>query len=84
MNDLYLYAISPISFYRGSAAALLVYDISNYATFNNLGKWLEDIKKYADTNVVLMLVGNKSDLDHSRAVSVRDATAFAGNSTLNC
>lgn len=57
---------------------MLVYDITNPATFKNLDKWLEDVKKYADPNVVLMLIGNKSDLEVSRKVRKSDAKEYAG------
>jgi len=40
-------------------------------------KWHEDLKKYADPNCVLMLVGNKSDLEHDRAVSLKEAEDYA-------
>ncbi len=48
---------------------MLVYDITNYKTFRNIDRWAEEVKKYADTNVVLMLVGNKSDLKQKKAVN---------------
>jgi len=38
-------------------AALVVFDLTNSKTFASLDKWIEEIKKYADTNAVLMLVG---------------------------
>lgn len=67
------------SFYRGSSAALLVYDITNDATFKNIGRWLEDVKKYGDPNMIFCLVGNKCDLENSRKVSVDAGKEYAGN-----
>ena len=51
------------SYYRNSAGAILVYDISNRTSFNNIIYWLEEIKKYASNNLSIILVGNKCDLD---------------------
>ena len=58
------------AYYRGALGALLVYDVSKKTSFDNVEKWLKELKEHADTNIVLMLVGNKSDLKHLRAVKV--------------
>ena len=42
-------------------------------------KWLKELRDHADTNIVIRLVGNKSDLKHLRCVQTEDAAAFAGN-----
>jgi Ras-related protein Rab-11A len=65
------------AYYRGAVAALLVYDITKLHTFQNVEKWLQELKDYADDNIVVMLVGNKSDLKHLRAVKVEEAQSFA-------
>ncbi|KAF8951187.1 Ras- protein Rab-11A, partial [Entomortierella lignicola] len=65
------------AFYRGAVGAFLVYDISKMATFLKLEQWLTQLKEYAGTNIVLILVGNKSDLRHLRAVSTEDGKEFA-------
>jgi small GTP-binding protein len=65
------------AYYRGAVAALLVYDITKLHTFQNVEKWLQELKDYADDNIVVMLVGNKTDLNNLRAVKVEDAQAFA-------
>ena len=57
--------------------ALLVYDISKHSTFENVERWLKELRDHADANIVIMLVGNKSDLRHLRAVSADEAMAFA-------
>lgn len=51
------------SFYRGSAAAALVYDLSAPETFNHLDGWLQEIRQVVP-NVRILLVGNKKDLEH--------------------
>eukprot|EP00026_Physarum_polycephalum_P013657 Phypoly_transcript_14082.p1 GENE.Phypoly_transcript_14082~~Phypoly_transcript_14082.p1 ORF type:complete len:213 (+),score=30.18 Phypoly_transcript_14082:68-706(+) len=65
------------SYYRGAAGALLVYDITRRETFNHLTNWLEDAKTHANSNMTIILVGNKSDLEHRRAVSFEEGSAFA-------
>ncbi|KAH9603912.1 hypothetical protein KSS87_017996 [Heliosperma pusillum] len=65
------------SYYRGAAGALLVYDITRRETFNHLASWLEDARQHANANMTIMLVGNKCDLAHRRAVSTEEGEQFA-------
>jgi len=65
------------SYYRGAAGALLVYDITRRDTFQHLGRWLEEAKQHAHPNMVILLIGNKNDLEHRRAVSTEEGKAFA-------
>eukprot|EP00128_Syssomonas_multiformis_P018466 Colp12_sorted_trinity150504_noHs@1113 len=65
------------SYYRGAAGALLVYDITRRETFNHLTTWLEDARQHSNSNMVIMLIGNKSDLDARRAVSKEEGEQFA-------
>ncbi|KAK6527783.1 hypothetical protein TWF694_004763 [Orbilia ellipsospora] len=63
---------------RGAVGALLVYDISDRITFENASKiWLKELRDQADSNIVIILVGNKSDLEHCRAVITDEAKVFA-------
>ena len=64
------------AYYRGAVGALLVYDITKHHTFENISQWLNELREHTDTNIVLMLVGNKSDLQHLRAVEVDEAKGF--------
>jgi Ras-related protein Rab-11A len=66
-----------ISLYRGAVGALLVYDISKHGTFENVERWLKELRDHAEPNIVVMLVGNKSDLRHLRAVETDEAMAFS-------
>lgn len=68
----------PCSYYRGAVGALLVYDIAKYLTYENAERWLKELQDHADANIVIMLVGNKSDLRHLRAVPTDEAKSFAG------
>ncbi|XP_012469818.1 ras-related protein Rab11A [Gossypium raimondii] len=65
------------AYYRGAAGAMLVYDVTKRQTFNHIARWLEELRGHADKNIVIMLVGNKSDLEKQREVSTEDATEFA-------
>jgi Ras-related protein Rab-11A len=58
--------------------ALLVYDIAKHPTYVNVSRWLKELRDHADANIVIMLVGNKSDLRHLRAVPTEEAKSFAG------
>lgn len=65
------------SYYRGAAGALLVYDITRRDTFNHLTSWLEDARQHSNSNMVIMLIGNKSDLEARREVKKEEGEAFA-------
>mmetsp|Transcript_2104 Transcript_2104/g.5334 ORF Transcript_2104/g.5334 Transcript_2104/m.5334 type:complete len:214 (-) Transcript_2104:556-1197(-) len=65
------------SYYRGAAGALLVYDITRRETFNHLASWLEDARQHANPNMTIMLIGNKCDLTHRRAVTTEEGEQFA-------
>ncbi|KAI8583619.1 hypothetical protein K450DRAFT_222010 [Umbelopsis ramanniana AG] len=68
------------AYYRGAVGALLVYDISKHSTYESVSRWLKELRDHADSNIVIMLVGNKSDLRHLRAVPTDEAKQFAGKS----
>ncbi|KAH3756714.1 Ras family protein [Pelomyxa schiedti] len=65
------------SYYRGAAGALLVYDITRRDTFEHLTLWLEDCRRFSTQNIVIMLIGNKCDLEASRVVTREDGERFA-------
>lgn len=66
------------AYYRGAVGALLVYDVTKAATFENARPWLKELRDHADdAHTVVMLVGNKTDLAHLRAVARADAAALA-------
>eukprot|EP01115_Flamella_aegyptia_P000964 TRINITY_DN114_c1_g1_i1.p1 TRINITY_DN114_c1_g1~~TRINITY_DN114_c1_g1_i1.p1 ORF type:complete len:236 (+),score=58.01 TRINITY_DN114_c1_g1_i1:41-709(+) len=71
------------AYYRGAVGALLVYDIAKYSTFKNVERWLSELRENADRNIVIMLVGNKSDLRHLREVPTEEAKAFAEKNKLS-
>jgi len=65
------------AYYRGAVGALLVYDITNIESFNSSKKWLSELRDHADSNIVVLLAANKSDLDHLRVVSSQQANELA-------
>jgi len=65
------------AYYRGAVGALLVYDITNSKSFDNVKLWLRELKTYANNDIVIMLVGNKVDLPENREVRKEDAAKFA-------
>ncbi|KAJ8512589.1 hypothetical protein OPV22_003023 [Ensete ventricosum] len=65
------------AYYRGAVGALIVYDITRHVTFENIERWLKELRDHTDSNIVIMLVGNKADLRHLRAVNTEDAKDFS-------
>lgn len=64
------------AYYRGASGALLCYDISRRETFDHLTQWLEEVWQFADSKMVIMLIGNKSDLPR-RVVTYAEGAQFA-------
>ena len=60
-------------YYKGAKGALLVYDISRKETFNNLNRWVNEIKNNSDENINILLIGNKCDLEEGRQISQEEA-----------
>ncbi|CAH1454656.1 unnamed protein product [Lactuca virosa] len=65
------------AYYRGAVGAMLVYDMTKRQSFDHMTRWLEELRGHADKNIVIMLIGNKCDLETLRAVPVEDAKEFA-------
>ncbi|KAG6415985.1 hypothetical protein SASPL_123406 [Salvia splendens] len=65
------------SYYRGAHGIIIVYDVTDQESFNNVKQWLNEIDRYASENVNKLLVGNKCDLADNRAVPYETAKAFA-------
>jgi len=70
------------SYYRGAAGALLVYDIASRETYNSLTNWLSDARTLASPDIVIVLVGNKKDLEADREVTFLEASRFAQENEL--
>jgi small GTP-binding protein len=67
------------SYFRGALGAILVYDITDRASFDELGGWLGDVHQFCDPNAFVALVGNKRDLADRRAVPCAEARRFAAD-----
>ncbi|KAL0278978.1 UNVERIFIED_CONTAM: hypothetical protein PYX00_000636 [Menopon gallinae] len=64
------------SYYRSANGVIIVYDITKRSSFLSLERWIEEVRRYAATNVLLVLVGNKSDLESMREVDFSEAEAM--------
>ena len=65
------------AYYKGAKGVIVVYDICRQKSFENVDKWIDDFKSKADDDAVILLIGNKSDLDEKREVSKEEAESKA-------
>jgi Ras-related protein Rab-1A len=65
------------SYYRGAHGIIVVYDVTDKESFDNVKQWLQEIERYACENVNKLLVGNKSDLTTKKVVDYATAKDFA-------
>ena len=65
------------SYYRGAHGIIVVYDVTDQVSFNNVKQWLQEIDRYACESVIKLLVGNKCDLVSQKAVDYTTAKEFA-------
>ncbi|XP_029390780.1 ras-related protein Rab-43 isoform X2 [Mus pahari] len=72
------------SYYRSANGAILAYDISKRSTFLSVPHWIEDVRKYAGSNIVQLLIGNKSDLADFREVPLAEAQSLAEHYDILC
>ena len=79
------------AYYKGAKGALIVYNITRKNTFDNIDKWITDLKLNGDKNICIIILGNKSDLIDKREINKNDGikkaemykTAFLETSALN-
>ncbi|XP_068064116.1 ras-related protein Rab-22A isoform X1 [Anomalospiza imberbis] len=69
-------ALAPM-YYRGSAAAIIVYDITKEETFSTLKNWVKELRQHGPPNIVVAIAGNKCDLNDVREVMEKDAKDYA-------
>ncbi|XP_033614171.1 ras-related protein Rab-25 isoform X1 [Fukomys damarensis] len=72
----------PPRYYRGAVGALLVFDLTKHQTYAVVERWLKELYDHAEATIVVMLVGNKSDLSQAREVPTEEARMFAENNGL--
>eukprot|EP01057_Protomagalhaensia_wolfi_P004164 Protomagalhaensia_wolfi_Nauph_80__4163@NODE_4230_length_610_cov_37_870403_g3363_i0_p1_GENE_NODE_4230_length_610_cov_37_870403_g3363_i0NODE_4230_length_610_cov_37_870403_g3363_i0_p1_ORF_typecomplete_len170_score26_99Ras/PF00071_22/4_4e62Roc/PF08477_13/3_4e27Arf/PF00025_21/8_9e20GTP_EFTU/PF00009_27/2_6e09FeoB_N/PF02421_18/4_9e06Gtr1_RagA/PF04670_12/9_2e06SRPRB/PF09439_10/1_8e05RsgA_GTPase/PF03193_16/6_5RsgA_GTPase/PF03193_16/0_073MMR_HSR1/PF01926_23/0_00061Dynamin_N/PF00350_23/33Dynamin_N/PF00350_ len=65
------------SYIRDSSAAVVVYDVTNHVSFQNTEKWIQDVRAERGKDVIIALVGNKTDIEERRQVSVEEGQAKA-------
>ncbi|KAJ0974490.1 hypothetical protein J5N97_016455 [Dioscorea zingiberensis] len=70
------HSLAPM-YYRGAAAAIIVYDISSTESFERAKKWVQELQKQGNPNMVTALAGNKADLEDKRKVSTEEAQTYA-------
>lgn len=66
-------------YYRGAAAAVIVFDVTNRASFGNVRQWVDEVRKYTPPHLVVCLVGNKADLKAQRQVTAEEGAALAAS-----
>lgn len=70
------HSLAPM-YYRGANAAVIVYDITSLDSFERAKKWVTELDKQAQPDIIIALVGNKTDLQTQRQVSKEDAASYA-------
>uniref|UniRef100_A0A8C8AYC0 Ras-related protein Rab-25 n=1 Tax=Otus sunia TaxID=257818 RepID=A0A8C8AYC0_9STRI len=70
------------AYYRGAVGALVVFDITKHQTYDVVDRWLKELYDHAEASIVVMLVGNKTDLAQAREVPMEEAKMFADNNGL--
>ncbi|XP_020091401.1 ras-related protein RABF2b [Ananas comosus] len=70
------HSLAPM-YYRGAAAAVVVYDITNAASFTRAKKWVQELQAQGNPNTIMALAGNKADLLDARQVSAEEAQTYA-------
>ena len=68
--------MTPI-YFRDAAAAICVFDITSKQTLDNAEGWINDLKNYAPSHIIIALAGNKSDLYATEEVSIQQGKDFA-------
>ena len=66
-------------YYRGAQACIIVYDVTDRMSFQNVYNWIQDLETHAADDIYMLLVGNKSDLSSQRAVTELEGYQFANN-----
>lgn len=65
------------SYYRSANGAIIAYDITKKKSFASVPRWIEDVRKYAGSNIVQLLIGNKLDMEEYREVQLAEAETLA-------
>jgi len=71
------------SYYRGAHGIIIVYDVTDKESFNNVKHWMQEIDKYAAEGVNRLMIGNKCDLTSKKVVSYDEAKELADSLSVN-
>ncbi|KAH0794084.1 small GTP-binding protein [Histomonas meleagridis] len=71
------------AYFRSAIGVILVFDLTDRKSFEDLSGWLSDIHSLCDPNAVVTLIGNKSDLKDQRSITTTEAESFAQLHQLN-
>ena len=72
------------SYYRGAHGIIIVYDITDAESFDNVTNWLKEIERYASKNVDILVVGNKLDLEDKRKVPCGVVEEYTYQENIDC
>ncbi|XP_019177383.1 PREDICTED: ras-related protein RHN1-like [Ipomoea nil] len=75
------HSLAPM-YYRGAAAAIIVFDVTNTDSFERSKKWVQELQKQGNPNMVVALAGNKADLEDKRKVTAEEARLYAEENAL--
>lgn len=75
------HSLAPM-YYRGAAAAIVVYDITNRQSFVRAKSWVKELQRQGNPNIVIALAGNKLDLSESRQVEIEEAKSYADDNQI--
>jgi len=70
------------AYYRSAAAALLIYDITRRGTFEHVSEWMHECRENGNSQMTIILIGNKSDLENQREVTYEEGFNFAQSNGL--
>ncbi|PNH03317.1 Ras-related protein RHN1 [Tetrabaena socialis] len=70
------HSLAPM-YYRGAAAAIIVYDITSPDSFTRAKSWVRELQRQGNPNMIMALAGNKADLENQRTVTVEEAHSYA-------
>lgn len=70
-----------MSYYRNCSGIIIVYDVTNHNSFEKVGEWIEEVRRYVPT-VPLMIIGNKCDMEDKRQVSTEEGRELAAKYNL--
>jgi len=65
------------AYYRGAHGIIMIYDVTNYESFEHVEEWLNEVNKHASEATLKLLVGNKADLLNEKKVPSEEAQSFA-------